>query len=452
MYDNQYIQFYTSYVNCFYFSPYYDCKEVTRTKTTGNIYINCTCENTAEGCPPGNLIFDKAEETGRFWHCSLKTEKMDYWKYLKKAMKGQHPHILLKNTNISSGSIEGQYIIVRSGRPYTNYPDGRLKLNDQYFERKFDCNVEESIGNDPRIPRELLCRKDPFVFPFQMAHAVLRYSSIVFSSATLLVFILLPPLRTMKTTIILCQTFSYLIRDLMDLRFCLGGWQPSYTECIAIGRGFNGGKSRTTFLLYSLYGWGGPLIITLVTAILGFWVTLPRDFLKPDINLEHCWFHAVKSAVMYHYVPAMVLAAINVPLLGYTVYNIIKSVCTSDLLRNKDSGRHVGNKVKKKSKTRSILYFNLALLIGSPKSLQFVKLLVLNNDALVLALNSTGLLRAICMFLFVSCKKRVFILLKKRLLLESLTVSSVFTSLSSKSQEISSPKVSNSLPQESSQL
>ncbi|XP_068084645.1 probable G-protein coupled receptor Mth-like 1 isoform X4 [Anabrus simplex] len=218
------------------------------------------------------------------------------------------------------------------------------------------------------------------------------------------------------------------------------------------GRGFNGGKSRTTFLLYSLYGWGGPLIITLVTAILGFWVTLPRDFLKPDINLEHCWFHAVKSAVMYHYVPAMVLAAINVPLLGYTVYNIIKSVCTSDLLRNKDSGRHVGNKVKKKSKTRSILYFNLALLIGSPKSLQFVKLLVLNNDALVLALNSTGLLRAICMFLFVSCKKRVFILLKKRLLLESLTVSSVFTSLSSKSQEISSPKVSNSLPQESSQL
>lgn len=45
-----------------------------------------------------------------------------------------------------------------------------------------------------------------------------------------------------------------------------------------------------TFILYSLYGWGVPLVIVVVGQILDNMRNLPVVIVKPNFGLHKCWF------------------------------------------------------------------------------------------------------------------------------------------------------------------
>lgn len=57
-------------------------------------------------------------------------------------------------------------------------------------------------------------------------------------------------------------------------------------------RGGEVNRVDAIFLLYSLYGWGLPILIISVSVIMDLSPTIPSTYLKPNFGLDSCWFHS----------------------------------------------------------------------------------------------------------------------------------------------------------------
>ncbi|KAK9504340.1 hypothetical protein O3M35_010695 [Rhynocoris fuscipes] len=125
-------------------------------------------------------------------------------------------------------------------------------------------------------------------------------------------------------------------------------------------RGSRGGDIRK-LVFYSLYAWGMPLIILLITVTVDFSDLVPDNSpFKPKIGIQKCFFDDRSSAYMYFYGPMGVLICTNLILFAITAYRIWRTSKETAALNRGDSRRHSD----KQENERFKLYVKLFLVMG----------------------------------------------------------------------------------------
>ncbi|XP_058800389.1 G-protein coupled receptor Mth2-like [Phymastichus coffea] len=96
------------------------------------------------------------------------------------------------------------------------------------------------------------------------------------------------------------------------------------------------------FFYYSLWAWGPPAILILVSVIMDLNPTVPMTYVKPNFGANSCWFHSNQEAMPYFYVPVSMLVLINLALFALTALEITRYQRDLDLrrlARNQESDR-----------------------------------------------------------------------------------------------------------------
>ncbi|XP_073971688.1 G-protein coupled receptor Mth2 isoform X2 [Rhodnius prolixus] len=109
---------------------------------------------------------------------------------------------------------------------------------------------------------------------------------------------------------------------------CLHTWRQ-----LRKGYSLRGGEVNRVdaiFLLYSLYGWGLPILIISVSVIMDLSPTIPSTYLKPNFGLDSCWFHSDNAAIPYFYGPVAVLLFFNVIFFILTTRILCRTDTTTD--------------------------------------------------------------------------------------------------------------------------
>ncbi|XP_078044691.1 putative G-protein coupled receptor Mth-like 10 isoform X3 [Augochlora pura] len=92
-------------------------------------------------------------------------------------------------------------------------------------------------------------------------------------------------------------------------------------------------KPKTLFFWYSLWCWGPPVILILVSMIMDLSPTIPATYVKPNFGKESCWFESSDEAMPYFYAPVGLLLLGNVTLFIMTFIKLSKYQKDLDLRR-----------------------------------------------------------------------------------------------------------------------
>uniref|UniRef100_A0AB38ZED9 Venom G-protein-like protein 1 n=1 Tax=Ectomocoris sp. TaxID=3104572 RepID=A0AB38ZED9_9HEMI len=281
-----------------------------------------------------------------------------------------------------------EYFILKNSSLYVEYKH-RIISTKEYC---IDLMVE--IGQ----VRPLLCFDDEDIIDNATENVLQFYSTGMFLSlpfliSTFLVYLCIRELRTLHGRCLTCQVFTLFVgygslgvlqkaTDLMDTShgICVTlGFSVQYfflatffwlnVMCIDIYWAFSslrlvgavGGETRK-LLLYSLYAWGFPLIILLITVAVDFTDFVPATSpFKPKVGINKCFFDDRTSAYMYFYGPMAILLCVNLILFGITACKIWRTKKeTSYQLNRTDSRRHS----EKQENERFKLYMKLFLVMG----------------------------------------------------------------------------------------
>lgn len=101
-------------------------------------------------------------------------------------------------------------------------------------------------------------------------------------------------------------------------------------------------QPKTLFFYYSIWAWGIPAILILVSMAMDLSPTIPMTYVKPSFGLESCWFKSDAEAMPYFYVPVGLLLLTNTVLFVITAVRISryqKVLALRRLARNQHSDR-----------------------------------------------------------------------------------------------------------------
>lgn len=62
------------------------------------------------------------------------------------------------------------------------------------------------------------------------------------------------------------------------------------SRSVRASRGMRKTKELRRFLLYSLYAWGVPSVLTTVTVLIDHYELVPTDWSPQMVNMNQCWF------------------------------------------------------------------------------------------------------------------------------------------------------------------
>ncbi|XP_067015313.2 probable G-protein coupled receptor Mth-like 3 isoform X2 [Anabrus simplex] len=193
----------------------------------------------------------------------------------------------------------------------------------------------------------------------------------------------------------------------IDISWAFSGFRPP--------QGSVSERDRKKFIYYSLYAWGSPTIILIVTAVMEFVESIPDTYLKPNFGVKACWFKEKSASFAYFYGPMAALLLVNFILFIYTTVKIIQVQRDTRILHNGESGRHDGSNFKK-DKKRLILYAKLFCLMGLTWITEIISVLYQDSPHYYwYVTDAINLLRAVFIFIIFCCKRKVFRLLKQRL-------------------------------------
>ncbi|XP_076165566.1 putative G-protein coupled receptor Mth-like 1 isoform X2 [Ptiloglossa arizonensis] len=170
--------------------------------------------------------------------------------------------------------------------------------------------------------------------------------SAVFLIATLAVYVLLPELREIQDkamiAVVTSLAISYIVLSIQNLRPQEKG---DYIICISLGFLLYFGfvsvffwlnivsfniwrtvwfknfviKDKPLFIIYCLYGWGGPICFLLITLIVHH---TEGEHLKPGFGVQNCWFSGPTQLWAYFYGPIAILLSLNIIYLGLTGWRL----------------------------------------------------------------------------------------------------------------------------------
>ncbi|XP_054084759.1 G-protein coupled receptor Mth2 isoform X1 [Zeugodacus cucurbitae] len=177
---------------------------------------------------------------------------------------------------------------------------------------------------------------------------------------------------------------------------------------------------RKRFLYYSLYAWGMPALMTIVTASLQN-SNLPNG-LKSGIGDTHCWLKLNDwSAMIYFHGPCLLLIMFNIGIFFLTankIYTIRKEL--QHFSRGDSSRRHLRTQQNNKNLMQFFsvwLFFRMFIVMGIGWLLEIISYMVGNDGNCTLYFAVTDAYNAsqgLIIFILLVMKRKVLKLIKKR--------------------------------------
>ncbi|XP_047994348.1 probable G-protein coupled receptor Mth-like 4 [Leguminivora glycinivorella] len=197
--------------------------------------------------------------------------------------------------------------------------------------------------------------------------------SSVFLALTALVYAAFPELRDLqgKSITCLCSTqaisnvlfcimkvmmYSHMtwcaIRGFLAYYFNISTffWMNAIAIQILINMKYSlNNDSLRKFLLYALYAWGAPAVLTSIVIIVNY---VPGSHMRPGIGYNQCWFLDIKRTWIYMYSVLTILMSANVAIFVYASVFLWKQTFASSHLQ---ALRH-----------KSWMMFRLFIIMGLP--------------------------------------------------------------------------------------
>ncbi|XP_069691397.1 probable G-protein coupled receptor Mth-like 3 isoform X2 [Periplaneta americana] len=278
----------------------------------------------------------------------------------------------------------------------------------------------------------------------RLFYGVMLLIDSTFLSATLIVYAVLPELRTgLHARHLMAHTASFLVAYLVlgigqllpeiAYVFCLqiafiiqfaflAAFFWLNVMCIDIAWAFSGlrppqgsalERDHKKFILYSVYAWGTAGLISVITAVVEFVPGLADDSpFKPNFGRRSCWFEKPAATLAYFYGPMAFLILANLILFLYTAARII-SVRRDTAILN--SAGNTSGSATNKEKQRLVLYVKLFCLMGLTWITEIISWAVGGADYYWYITDVVNMLRAVFIFVIFCCKRSVLNLLRARL-------------------------------------
>ncbi|XP_067015312.2 G-protein coupled receptor Mth2 isoform X1 [Anabrus simplex] len=426
---------------------------------TGFVYVLCPCNHVpcVQKCCSFNSILQVRKERGNnVASCARKDEvqnwKPDFYHNRTTKLPTDAMHVILQKKWPNCGVGRGPMVLNVSPANVLFYENGSVVVEKSGSGEPVppeDYCVDMSVLEDATPVMNMIVCVDWEVTNVldddAMFYGSLFVIGAVFLVGTLLVFSMLSELRTLHGNVIIAQTASllpsyvFLAVGQLTLRIprklCislafiiqfsfLAAFFWLNVMCIDISWAFSGfrppqgsvsERDRKKFIYYSLYAWGSPTIILIVTAVMEFVESIPDTYLKPNFGVKACWFKEKSASFAYFYGPMAALLLVNFILFIYTTVKIIQVQRDTRILHNGESGRHDGSNFKK-DKKRLILYAKLFCLMGLTWITEIISVLYQDSPHYYwYVTDAINLLRAVFIFIIFCCKRKVFRLLKQRL-------------------------------------
>ncbi|XP_050546749.1 uncharacterized protein LOC126908587 isoform X2 [Daktulosphaira vitifoliae] len=119
-------------------------------------------------------------------------------------------------------------------------------------------------------------------------------------------------------------------------------------------------RDSRQFIFYSIYAWGCPIIILIVTLSIELSSNIVKATLRPQFGRKGCWFYSKTAELLYYYGPIGILLTSNLLMFIYTaVLIMVTQIKNSKILQGSESDSN-----KNKKTIRFTLYFKLFFIMG----------------------------------------------------------------------------------------
>uniref|UniRef100_A0A182I172 G-protein coupled receptors family 2 profile 2 domain-containing protein n=1 Tax=Anopheles arabiensis TaxID=7173 RepID=A0A182I172_ANOAR len=336
-------------------------------------------------------------------------------------------HLLYFNPECSGSllTLHGKDYIVRS--------DGLLAYGASTYDYRHYC-LQAQAGEPTALAG--YCEMVDVLAMHRM-YSIGIILSLPFLVATFVVYALLPEMQNIPGKSLMCYvaclTVGYLLLAL--LRFSVYSYRSGW--CVATGYlvyaallasffwlnvmafdifwTFGGSRGRSSerrkFLYYSLYGWGAPLAIVALVALLDN-TEFVHESMRPQIGAEQCFVSTeMLIGFLYMYLPMLLLVSANVTFFAVTAYRIFRMEQATASALSGESRRHTKYE---KDRNRYSLYLRLFIIMGVTWTVEFVTWLVREPSWLIYLVDICNCLTGIFIFVLFVWKQKVKQLLLKR--------------------------------------
>ncbi|XP_050546922.1 G-protein coupled receptor Mth2-like isoform X2 [Daktulosphaira vitifoliae] len=241
---------------------------------------------------------------------------------------------------------------------------------------------------------------------------------------------------------ILCVSSAYVIQFSFMASFfwlnimCFDLWW-TFSGCRPM-KGHIRYRETKKFIIYSIYAWGCPSLISIITLFMELSLDVPKYAIRPGFGIQRCWFNTKSATLLYFYGPIGLLLFCNLLMFIYTAVMILKHMREAKVLEGPESKKSVDLE-----KQRFMLYFKLFLVMGLNWLAEILSWATDNESSLWYLTDIGNALQGVMIFLIFVCKRRVLRLVNKKLcpgvnLVRSTTMTSTKTtnSLLSRSSTI----------------
>ncbi|XP_054084789.1 G-protein coupled receptor Mth2 isoform X2 [Zeugodacus cucurbitae] len=360
--------------------------------------------------------------------------------------------------------------------------DGTLyRLADAALLSRRDYCLQSYAVGDTYVLNPMNC---PATFdepPTIMLNSMIMLISLPFLYITVLIYWFIPELWNLHSKCLICYLLSLAIGTTLIVVVNFRGAEFETVTCAIIGfvayyflsavfywlnvicydvwQNFCRSKGnvqhltqRKQFMYYSLYGWGLPALMTVITIGLQY-SNLPLK-LKSGIGYSHCWLKTHDwSAMIYFYGPCLLLIIFNIIIFFLTIKKVYKIRNEMNTLADtKDSRRKLRSQTKKYVLLYSSiwLFFRLFTVMGIGWLLEIIGYIVGNNSDYTIIFQITDVYNAaqgLIIFAILVLKKKVLLLIKKRIMCIKSSNATDSAESQCSEEEIALQSITNDVPQ-----
>ncbi|GIX75110.1 g-protein coupled receptor Mth2 [Caerostris darwini] len=155
-------------------------------------------------------------------------------------------------------------------------------------------------------------------------------------------------------------------------------------------------KKKSQFIMYTIYSWGAPLMITVTSVVLDNTESVPL-WIKPQFGKKDtCWMTNATAKAYFFSVPAFVLFVVNGVLF----------VLSALIIRN-NTMKSVSDQQKQTARLNLVLYVRLALMMGVTWLISVAATLT-NSREVWFLFDLLNPLQGLFVFLLFTCSRKVY--------------------------------------------
>ncbi|XP_032665102.1 G-protein coupled receptor Mth2-like isoform X1 [Odontomachus brunneus] len=104
-------------------------------------------------------------------------------------------------------------------------------------------------------------------------------------------------------------------------------------------------QEKKKFIMYSIYAWGCPFILTIICLIMDFVPDISKTLIRPEFGNVRCWFATDVARGLYFFLPMSITLICNIFLFIFTALEIVRhKKNTTHQLKSSESRRHDDDK------------------------------------------------------------------------------------------------------------